>query len=373
MITDKKLTIGAISDIHFFHKRTKSPRMLADIRRLYPMEEKPELDILTVSGDYFDHLVSFNDPDIYYAMEGARHLLRYCKKWDILLRVLEGTNLHDRKQSQIFDFINTGEGIECKLKYIDALSIEYLEEWDINILYLPDEWTHNAELTYQQVKDLIHSRGMEKVDIAIVHGGCSYQLPGIHSPALHDAAKWSDLVSLAILSGHIHNHSRFMKWISVGSLNRLGHGEEEPKGVLEITFLNGKEINFKRKINTKAKIYRTISAIGLDFPEIIDLIDQQTDLVEGSALRIEFMADDPVLPWMEILKSTFPALELSEIRRGKKTATTTGSTFTQKRYEFTALTPSSVSPLFKQRWENEQIPSEKIDHALRLLQDLIEE
>lgn len=373
MISDKKLTIGAVSDIHFFHKRTKSPRMLAGLRRLYPMEEKPDLDILTVSGDYFDHLVSFNEPDIYYAIEGVRHLLRYCKKWNILLRVLEGTNSHDRRQNQIFDFINDGEGIDAQLKYVDTLSIEYFEAWDINVLYLPDEWTHNAELTLQQVKDLIHSRGLEKVDIAIVHGGCTYQLPGIHSPALHDAVKWSDLVSLVILSGHIHNHSRYLKWVSVGSLERLGHGEEEPKGVIELTFLNGKEVDFKRRINQQAKIYRTLSAIGLDFPEIIDLIDRQSDLPKGSAIRLEFMSDDPVAAWMEILKSTFPDYELSEIRRGKKTQTVAGSTFTQKRFEFTPITPSSIQPLFKQRWENEQIPASKIEKTLSLLNELIEE
>lgn len=373
MISDKKLTIGAVSDIHFFHKRTKSDRMLADLRRMYPMEEPSDLDILTVSGDYFDHLVSFNDPDIYYAMEGVRHLLRYCKKWDIKLRVLEGTNSHDRKQNQIFEFINDGEGLGTELKYIDTLSIEYFEDWDINILYLPDEWTHNAELTFQQAKDLVNSRGLERVDLAIVHGGCSYQLPGIHSPALHDAARWSELVSLAIISGHIHNHSRYMKWISVGSLGRLGHGEEEPKGVIQLTFLNGREIDFKRKINTHAKIYRTLSAIGLEFAEIIDLIDRQVDLVPGSAIRLEFLADDPVTAWMEILKSTFPQYELTDLRRGKKTQNITGGTFSQKKFEFKAITPASVSPLLKQRWESENISPEKISSALSLLKELIEE
>lgn len=373
MITNTRLKVVAVSDIHFFHKRTKSRKMLSDLRRLFPMEQPTDIDILICSGDYFDQLVSFNEPDIRYAMDGARHLLRYCKKWGIEFRVLEGTNSHDRRQNQIFEFINEDEGIGAALKYVDTLSIEYLDKWDINILYLPDEWTHNAELTFKQVTDLIYSRGLTKVDLAIVHGGCTYQLPGISSPALHDAAKWSELVTLNILSGHIHEHSRYLKWISVGSMSRLGHGEEGPKGIISLVYLNGKEIEFKRIINHHAKIYRTLSVMGYDYPEIFDLIDQQTDLVDGSAIRLEFSADDNASVYMNLLRETFPQYELSEIRRGKKTIAVTGSAFSQKRFEFTAITPSSTPALLKQRWQEKGISEELIDYTLLELNQLINE
>lgn len=372
MISNKPLRLSVVSDVHFFNKRTKAERMLIDLRRLYPMEEEPNIDILFCSGDFFDQLVPFNDPDIFYAMQGVRHLLKYAKRWDLEIRVLEGTNSHDRKQNQIFEFINIGEEIGAKLKYVDTLSIEYFEEWDINVLYLPDEWTHNAELTFSQVTDLIHSRGLEKVDLAIVHGGCTYQLPGIHSPALHDAAKWSEIVSLNIISGHIHEHSRYLKWISVGSMSRLGHGEEGPKGIIEITYLNGKEISFKRKINHGAKIYRTLSVMGYDYPEIFDLIDQQTDLVKGSAIRLEFSADDQCTLYMDLLRDTFPDYELSEIRRGKKSQLSTGSAFVQQKFEFSAITPSSTPSLLKQRWEGRGTDKRLIESGLRELALLIE-
>lgn len=374
MISNEDIVIDCLSDVHFFNKRTKPIRMLEAIRRLYPdNEETAKISILAVTGDYFDHLVSFNDPAIYYPMEAARHLLHLCKKNGIILRILEGTNFHDRKQNQLFDIINRLEGIGVDLKYVDTLSIEYIERYDINVLYLPDEWTTSAELTYRQAVDLIHSRGLEKVDVAFVHGGCTYQLPGIASASLHDACKWSELVSLAVMAGHIHTHSRYLNWISVGSLERLGHGEEGLKGVLRMTYRNGKEIDYERRINHKARVYKTLSVMGHSIGDIIAMIDEDGEIVKGSAVRLEFAPEDPAAAILDAVRATFPDLDFTEIKTGKKKSASIGSTFTQKRYEFKPITPASIRSLLNQRWRDEKTPSDKIDNTLSLLDELVAE
>lgn len=372
MIFNEDLVVEGLSDVHFFHRKTKPQKMLSSIRELYPdNEETAKINLLAITGDFFDRLVTFEDPDIYYPIMAARHLLGLCKKHDIVLRLLKGTNLHDRGQNHIFGLINDSEGYNVDFKYVDTLSIEYIERFDINVLYLPDEWTHKSDLTFKQVTDLIHSRGLNKVDLALVHGGCTYQLPGVDSPALHDAVAWSEIVNLNILAGHIHTHSRYLKWVSVGSLERLKHAEEEAKGTIRVTYRNGEEVEFVRRYNHNAKIYRTIDVKGLGVNEVESKIRDDKTLVRGSSVRLEFTQDDPAVPITSTMREKFPELEISQIKTGAKKTSVQGSTFTQKRFEFTPITTGSVKPLLNQRWSEQKVSDDDINFTLTLIDEIM--
>lgn len=363
-----EFVIMAISDVHFFHGRTKSPRMLSGIRTLFPDNaETGKVDLLLITGDWFDHLVSLNDPDIRWAIEGVRWILRICKKYDIEVRVLEGTSSHDRRQNHIFEIINDVEDIQAPMKYVDTLSIEYIDRFGINILYVPDEWSHKAELTLQQARNLIHSRGLETVHILAGHGGATYQLPGVPSPALHDAALWSELVSVQMFFGHIHTHSRYLKWMSVGSLERLGHGEEEKKGIVRMTYRDGVEVEYKRIINHSAKLYRTLPAYDLEIGELIAMIDDQTDAPKGSAFRIEFPPEVVTLPLLDTLKETFPEYQFTELKRGKKKTDKIASAFSTEKYEIVPINPATVKPALKQHWEKKNLDPKVMSLGLELL------
>lgn len=363
--------IMAISDVHFFHTRTKSPRMLSAIRKLFPDNaETGKTDLLLITGDWFDHLVPLNDPDIYYAMEAIRWVLKICKKWDIEVRVLEGTSSHDRRQNILFQTVNSVEEINANLKYVDTLSIEYIERFDLNILYLPDEWSHKAELTLEQARNLIQSRGLDTVHIIASHGGATYQLPGIPSPALHDAALWSELVSVQIFSGHIHTHSRYLNWMSVGSLERLGHGEEEAKGIVRMTYLNGVEVGYERIINRDAKLYRTLLGYDLDIGDLIALIDDQVDAPRGSAFRLEFPPEATSQALLDMLKETFPDYQFTELKRGKKKSDKVTSAFSTEKFEIVPINPATIKPALSQFWEKKNLDPKIIALSLSLIDTL---
>lgn len=363
--------IMAISDVHFFHTRTKSPRMLSAIRTLFPDNaETGKTDLLLITGDWFDHLVSLNDGDVYYAMEAIRWVLKICKKWDIEVRVLEGTSSHDRRQNILFESINVGEEIHAPMKYVNTLSIEYIERFELNILYLPDEWSHKAEITLEQARTLIQSRGLETVHFAACHGSATYQMPGIVSPAFHDAAVWSTLVSVQIFSGHIHTHSRYLKWMSVGSLERLGHGEEEAKGIVRMTYKNGVEVGYERLINRAAKIYRTLPCYDLDIGEIIALIDDQKDAAKGSAFRLEFPPEIISQPLLDTLKETFPEYQFTELKRGKKKSDKILSAFSTDKFEIVPINPATVKPALSQFWGKKNLDPKIIALSLSLIDTL---
>ena len=60
------------------------------------------------------------------------------KPYNIILRILEGTPSHDWKQSKLFIHLNDLTKAGTDVKYIDSLSIEYIDKFGINVLY-PDE------------------------------------------------------------------------------------------------------------------------------------------------------------------------------------------------------------------------------------------
>lgn len=374
MITDGKgLRIGLVSDVHFFHKRTRSPRMLAAIRRLFPdNEETGKLDIIAVTGDWTDHLVSLDDPDVYFAQEAAMYLMRLCAKWDIDLIVLEGTKSHDRAQNIMFDKLNAMLEIGCNVLYRNTLCIEYLEKHDINVLFLPDEWAPHAESTLQQARDLIHSRGLEKVDFVFMHGGFTYQLPGIPAPSLHDAVAWSELVVYNVFSGHIHTHSRYFNIMSVGSLERLGHGEEEGKGIVLMTYENGREVDYVRKLNYDARVYRTIDVQGMGIVDVLQVIDNEGPWVPGSAIRLLFDPEDSKAAIMDAVKATYDGIEFTEKVNGKKASVMhRGSAFVQQKYIATPITRNNIDSLLRQRFERENMASENVELSIELMKGLL--
>lgn len=116
-----------------------------------------------------------------------RKFLRFCKKYNAQLRILEGTPGHDWKQSRRFELINEEAKLEVDLKYFDTLSIEYNDVTDLYVLYVPDEWEENPEETLSQVKDLLIANNIDKVDIAVMHDNFEYQLPEIAKAPKHSS------------------------------------------------------------------------------------------------------------------------------------------------------------------------------------------
>ena len=63
------------------------------------------------------------------------------------------------------------------MKYVDTLSVEHIEEWGINVLYVPDKIRTTVKEVYDDTIDLLKSLALSKVDFCIMHGAFAYQLP----------------------------------------------------------------------------------------------------------------------------------------------------------------------------------------------------
>jgi DNA repair exonuclease SbcCD nuclease subunit len=312
-----KVNILTISDIHLGHQRNNTADIIRNLNlAINDNYETSELDIIFLAGDVFDRLLTFQEDCISEITLWIERLLRLCDKYKITLRVLEGTPSHDWKQSKNFEPIFSSMHSNCDFKYVDTLSIEYIDKFKIHVLYVPDEWDKDPANTLQQVKNLLKDRNIEKVDFAVMHGNFEFQLPSfIKKIPRHDSQEYLDLVKHYIFIGHIHTFSSLDRIIAQGSFDRLSHGEEEPKGYVKATIdLQTNERNFFFIENKNARIYKTIELMNENLDENLQFIKSKVkDLPNNACVRIKSEKNNPILSNMNLLVNLFPTITWTKL------------------------------------------------------------
>lgn len=318
---NSKVIKGAsFSDLHMLHRRTPTTLKITNLKQSIPdNQETADLDIIFFAGDVFDRLGDLSNEDIWEVKVWVAHVLRLCKKHNIILRILEGTPSHDWKQSHLFVVLNEIAEIGADIKHVKELSIEYIEPLRISVLYVPDEWGP-TDKTLSQVKDLLKAKGLDKVDLAIMHGQFAHQLPPVVSAPKHDAEEYLKIVRFFILIGHVHDYSVYDRIIAQGSHDRNGHGEEEPKGHVRFELhLDSNECFHKFIENVTAQRYVTVSCLSMTLDETLqEIFEQVRDLPDLSFVRVEADKENPILSNMEVLIRKWPMLSWSKIARKEK-------------------------------------------------------
>lgn len=310
----KNFEFAVISDIHLGSKRNTSEEIIANLDREFKDDsEFAKLDLIVLAGDVFDSLL--NSVDVLVIDVWIARFLSLCKKHDVSVRVLKGTPSHDWEQSCRFVYINEKvSNIGADLIYINDLSIWYEEKFDMNFLFVPDEWSATTEQTLSQVRDLLKNKGLEKVDYAWMHGNFDYQIPEHIKIQKHDSKAYLEIVKHLIFIGHIHTYSNYDRIYAQGSFDRMGHGEEEPKGYLRVTrYPDGHhEVRFIE--NKGAKKFVTLNYTGLDVETIISKAKEDTaDLPQGSYVRIQAEYQNPIFTNMDVLVRAVPHCSWSKL------------------------------------------------------------
>jgi len=305
-----ELRIASISDIHLGHRRNPTKEIIKNLYEAFPdNEETAALDIIFIAGDVFDSLLSLPDDDVWEIKFWAASFLRLAKKYNIMVRVLEGTPRHDWKQSELIPNTNSLAEIGADLKYVKTISIEYIEQFGITVLYIPDEANTSTEKTYSQVQDLLEAKGLKQVDFAIMHGAFEHQLPMNAKGHVHNANDYLSIVKELIFIGHIHTHTIFDRIVAHGSFDRLSHGEEEPKGHIRATIRKNGHRTITFVENKGAKIFRTVNCHGMNIDETLEEIDRKVfGLPPGSYVRIKGDNTNPIFEDMNEMIRRYPLL-----------------------------------------------------------------
>lgn len=303
-----QLNLAVFGDVHLGHHRTTTDEIIEGLYGFFPRnKETKELDIIVIEGDLFDRLLFLNDVHRPLIIEWMAKLLKMCAEYDIKLRVLEGTPSHDCRQSKLFVDVNGEFNIGADLKYIDDLSIEMMDDLGISVLYLPDEWDISLQKCYDSALKKMLEYGLDKVDFVIMHGAFDYQFPPNLGIETHNSRDWCSIVNYHIFVGHVHQYSQYDKILAAGSVDRLSHGDEKPKGHLRVSVKPNGESQIKFIVNPLAKIYLTIDCVGLSVEQSIEKIRTIIEgKPKGSYFRILSTMGSNISVALEWLKAEFP-------------------------------------------------------------------
>lgn len=275
------------SDIHLGHLKTPTAHIIQSFKKSILTEQNKDIDVLFISGDLFDRLLDLNSKEVQIIVDFFSYLLSYCFSNGIKLRVLEGTPSHDWQQSQLLVKLNDIRPEKVDLRYFKVLDIEYLVEENRYVLYIPDEWTNNhADLEFQ-IFEKLNELGIKEVDIAILHGQFKYQFHGKpYNGFFFKEEYFLPLVKGFIHVGHYHTFNPFDRILPNGSLERLAHGEEEPKGYIVV-----KDKSYAFIPNINAFIYTTLNIKPKTTVDKLDKMIRQHP--KGSHIRLSLDKDHP--------------------------------------------------------------------------------
>lgn len=304
--------IASISDIHLGNRRTDAEYIIDNLDKyLTNRNTLEDIDILFLVGDVFDTQLMLSSTDIPFIQAWIGKLLVLCAKHNVILRILEGTPSHDRAQSEQFNSINniilSSSNHFADMRYVDTLSIEHIDKYNIDVLYLPDEWNSSNEQTQLEVAELLEAKGLSQVDYVVMHGTFEHQLPPHVKSPKHNNQYYESITKKLIFVGHIHIHSIQGKIVAQGSFDRLSHNDEVDKGYVKVNVFEDDHycINFIK--NENAKIYKTIVSVNEDNETLINRLIKVVDgLPEESYIRIQCMKNDDVANIISIVKKRWP-------------------------------------------------------------------
>jgi hypothetical protein len=235
--------IKEMNDVHLGHHSTPTDRIIENIDREFNMDTLQGVHIFFIPGDLFDKAISMSDPNAEIIQQWMFRFLKACKVNGTKLRILHGTGSHDFNQSKLFLYINEISGVGCDVSYFNELTIEHIEDLNLHVLYVPDEWRGNNEQTKNEVKLLLREYSLTQVDISITHGCYDFQSPDTNN---HDSYFYSSITKHMVINGHIHTYSERFNITNPGSFDCIRHGEEGAKGYMTFTiYPNNPELNTK--------------------------------------------------------------------------------------------------------------------------------
>lgn len=288
-MANKLIKYLVLGDIHLGNPLNPTNNIIDNLRDFWLINHKllKDCDVIFIEGDLYHKLLSNNSDDYILAMEWLSELIMYCSTFKIKLRILEGTPSHDWRQAKVVNNIITKLNVVIDFKYIQTLYIENMLDIGLTILYVPDEYKHDANDVYADVLSLLKENNLTQVDIAIMHGQFEYQLPMVKLISSHDENKYHDIVKHYITINHIHTASVFKRIIAPGSFDRLAHGEEEDKGCMLITISKTGERQYIFLKNHKAKIFKTLNYAKKTLDEIMLLFKKDIKKIPlGSGVRL---------------------------------------------------------------------------------------
>lgn len=364
-------TNKAFHDIHLLHHNTTTEDILSRLLDEFTLEKMMGVNIVYFPGDLFDRGVPYADSRISDVKMVFVEMMHICSQTKTKVRLLEGTPSHDSRQgAQLASLIKTMK-IDVDFRYVDDMEIEYISDFDMTVMYVPDEWASRDEM-YLKARSLLQEHQLDKVDFIIGHNQFTYQFhPRIRAKisALNEE-HWNDMVKHTAYFGHVHKRSTYKKIEVAGSFDRLVHGEEDPKGYLEGRYYDEhhQEIIFHE--NKKADLYLTLPFPEEDYlnPETLNQFIQEClkpnleQPISRFNIRIQYQkqaCSSYVKQVLSQLTKICPTARFTELYTPSQTEEITLEETNTKPIEYLSITPQNIVRLIEEQYTDETVEEQQ--------------
>ena len=227
------------SDFHFGHPGRDQDQMAHAFASVV-FNQLDDTDIFFINGDFFDRLVSFDHPSFVPIYEVIMSLFQLCERYQVKLRLMQGTWEHDRNQCKRFETFYRKGNFTFDFRYASTIELEEITIKDrtLRVFYVPDDLpfpTSDAIVDVLMTK--LHERGWDQVDYGCMHGFFDFTFPANVSTEGRIVFRGDQFpfVKKIIDVGHVHDYrDNGANIISNGSFDRTVYGDEAPKGLIKI-------------------------------------------------------------------------------------------------------------------------------------------
>jgi hypothetical protein len=317
------------SDFHLGSNTTPIEYIVESLDRLMTNDKVySENELIIFAGDILHRLLTHPSKEAKMSRDWMTRAIDLGIKHHTTILSLEGTPMHDWKQSKFMQEFNNTREQPADFHYAERVTIEYIESLDIHVLFVPDEAHDNCKLTEIAVMEQLKLHGIEQVDLTIIHGQFPHHFPPhVRDKGMdfHDPDFYLGITRHFIFCGHIHTHGIYKRIVTHGSIERLDHGYESPKGVVgfELHLDDPSKSRCWFIENKGAMTYRTIKIGDVGLEEAITQVREEAcRYSDGSHLRISAKANHPITALLREFKREFPMFHWTMHRdkdKGKKT------------------------------------------------------
>lgn len=262
-----------ISDIHIGKKDDMRLKEELEIFFDY-LKDTENIDMITISGDLFDRVLTANEYGTTLALEFIQRLIDlYVPEIDI--RIIKGTRSHDFNQLDILKVFKEKSGSHFKI--IEKNEVEVFNGY--KILYLPEEYPTDYDDFYKEnllgvddrVYDFIIGHGM--IDFIAFTGYEDDSENRVHGTPTHKADDLIRVTKGPIIFGHIHEKQEYKdKIYYTGSYSRYSFDTPSEKGFMVFDIDDDDPSKFKMTFieNTKAPTYAVLDIDKLNLEGVDD-------------------------------------------------------------------------------------------------------
>lgn len=272
-----------ISDIHIGKKDDMKLKDELEIFFDY-LKDTENIDMITISGDLFDRVLTANEYGTTLALEFIQRLIDlYVPEIDI--RIIKGTRSHDFNQLDILKVFKEKAGSHFKI--IEKNEVEVFNGY--RILYLPEEYPTDYDDFYKEnllgvedkVYDFIIGHGM--IDFIAFTGYEDDSENRVHGTPTHKANDLIRVTKGPIIFGHIHEKQEYKdKIYYTGSYSRYSFDTPSEKGFMVFDIDDNDPSNFKMTFieNTAAPTYAVLDIDKLNLEGVDDHVKYIKELAD---------------------------------------------------------------------------------------------